>query len=493
MIFFILIYFASYIYILHKNLSLGLSILLFTLPLYLIRFKIFGIFPSTFLEIHILLCFSFWFLTKTNFKNFLKDLQKQDKKNTFKKYLKQLKENRKKRPAYPFTREIITVLLISYFSFLFSGQSIKAFGIWRAYFFEPLLVYILILNIFFKEINNQKKDKLVIFYEKIFFPLTLSASFLSLLAIIQKLSNKFIINNYWHFEAQRITSIFPYPNALALFLGPIFFLTCGYFLYLHFSPKDNKKKLYLYKIACIVEILIIGIAICLSQSKGALLSISISFGLFAFLINKKSRIFILIIYIIFGMIIFQNPNLKNKTQELFFLKNLSGEIRKQQWRETKDFLQDNYYNFFFGSGLANYQNKIKSYHQEGIFYNFYKDPDFKRKIVIFDEHYKKKHWQGVEIYLYPHNFFLNFWVELGFFGMIIFTWILLRASVLNFSYFRKENTNTRFLALGTFFALQTILIHGLVDVPYFKNDLSILFWILIAYSGIIELIKNSKK
>ena len=29
-------------------------------------------------------------------------------------------------------------------------------------------------------------------------------------------------------------------------------------------------------------------------------------------------------------------------------------------------------------------------------------------------------------------------------------------------------------------ALSAILIHGLVDTPYFKNDLSIIFWVLIA-------------
>jgi hypothetical protein len=31
-----------------------------------------------------------------------------------------------------------------------------------------------------------------------------------------------------------------------------------------------------------------------------------------------------------------------------------------------------------------------------------------------------------------------------------------------------------------------ILVHGLVDVPYFKNDLAVLFWMLIALTTRID-------
>ena len=40
--------------------------------------------------------------------------------------------------------------------------------------------------------------------------------------------------------------------------------------------------------------------------------------------------------------------------------------------------------------------------------------------------------------------------------------------------------NDKALSLGLIGALVYIYIHGLVDVPFFKNDLSILFWILLA-------------
>ncbi len=36
--------------------------------------------------------------------------------------------------------------------------------------------------------------------------------------------------------------------------------------------------------------------------------------------------------------------------------------------------------------------------------------------------------------------------------------------------------------LGVLLALVGIVIHGLVDVPYFKNDLSLEFWVLLGVS-----------
>ena len=34
--------------------------------------------------------------------------------------------------------------------------------------------------------------------------------------------------------------------------------------------------------------------------------------------------------------------------------------------------------------------------------------------------------------------------------------------------------------LGVLLALIAVIVHGLVDVPYFKNDLSLEFWTLVA-------------
>ena len=79
-----------------------------------------------------------------------------------------------------------------------------------------------------------------------------------------------------------------------------------------------------------------------------------------------------------------------------------------------------------------------------------------------------------QAFQYPHNIFLNFWVEMGFFGVALFLWI-------SFVYLKiLSKHGNDFLAVGLFGALVYIFIHGLVDVPYFKNDLSAEFWVFLA-------------
>jgi len=80
--------------------------------------------------------------------------------------------------------------------------------------------------------------------------------------------------------------------------------------------------------------------------------------------------------------------------------------------------------------------------------------------------------------LYPHNIFLNFWLEIGLLGLMAFIWTIV-------SFFRKGfNTlwtnHNSLIQIGIMSAMTCLIIHGLIDVPYFKNDLAVLFWILVA-------------
>ena len=109
---------------------------------------------------------------------------------------------------------------------------------------------------------------------------------------------------------------------------------------------------------------------------------------------------------------------------------------------------------------------------------------------------RARYWQPVEIYLYPHNIFLNFWSEIGLLGAIIFIWLMLKAALIayqSFKYLNQENSSEKYLALGLMSSLICIFVHGLVDVPYFKNDLAVMFWVFIAFIGLIDLSKKTKQ
>ena len=85
--------------------------------------------------------------------------------------------------------------------------------------------------------------------------------------------------------------------------------------------------------------------------------------------------------------------------------------------------------------------------------------------TIFEPYHDAKLY---EIFQYPHNVILNFWVEMGLFGVIAFLWLALVTGKLAW-----QRRNDPFV-LAAFAALLTMAIHGLVDVPFFKNDLAVL-------------------
>jgi O-antigen ligase len=78
---------------------------------------------------------------------------------------------------------------------------------------------------------------------------------------------------------------------------------------------------------------------------------------------------------------------------------------------------------------------------------------------------------------YAHNIFLTTWSEVGLIGMIAFALILFG---LMWRAWRSIDSarDTRPLLWGLFAAWLVFVVHGLVDSPYWKNDLSLEFWIL---------------
>lgn len=448
----ILIFLILFLVLAFKRLDLAVLTTIVALPTYLIRFMI-GPIPTTLLEIMILIVFGVWFLFVgqpwKNFKNF---------KNT-----------KLKKINYPFYLEIILVLIIACASVFTAHLSNSAFGIFKAYFFEPILFFIVLVNIF-----KNKTD-----YRKIIWTLSVSAFFVSVLAIFQRITGLLIANPFWANEAtRRAVSFFGYPNAVGLYLGPIMILVLG----LLFSQATQKSWPSAFlRFTIIISVL----AIFSASSFGALVGLTIAIWLGLIIFNKKTRIIILVITVLFGLVVLSVPRIRDPLISKITMQDLSGQIRLRQWTETKLMLMNG--KLLSGAGLSGYQVAVAPYHQDGLFFNA-------DKLTHFDERLRNssvlraKYWQPVEIYMYPHNIFLNFWTELGLLGMLLFTWIIIKYLYLSAKLFKAtKDKNTKIILLSLFSAMIVIIIHGLVDVPYFKNDLSVIFWLLIAILGIINL------
>ncbi|MFH1255541.1 MAG: O-antigen ligase family protein [bacterium] len=429
-----------------RRIDWAVMLLIAAMPAYLIRFNIFGL-PSTLLEAMIWIVFLAWAVK--NFK----------------------KENEKNKIRYLFDWEIILLLVIALAAAGTAGFSSSSFGIWKAYFFEPALFFIVVMN----AMKGEKGG------EKILSALAVSALAVSALAIYQKITGQLIDNPVWADEnIRRVVSFFGYPNAVGLYLGPIVLAMAGW---LAFAIIRNEKiKAFFISLAIIASV----VSVYFAKSKGALIGVAAGLIAFGLMAGKKMRwAAIAVILVMAGCVFFYQP-VGKLAHDTFAFKTLSGQIRMAGWKDSWNMLKDG--RFLTGAGLANFQNAVKPYHQEGVFVKDAGDPDAQRKLV-FNKDYRDAHWQPLEIYLYPHNIFLNFWSELGLAGALLFVWIIGKFFAVGIRNLQQSPKN-KYLAIGLICSMIAIIVHGLADVPYFKNDLAAMFWLLAAMMSLINLENN---
>ncbi len=388
-----LIYFLlafAYAGISWMNSRIGLILLVAVLPSYLLRFELFGI-PSTLLELLVLGFLLTWILKNRS----------------------QIKELFKLPELLKLA--IILFVIAGIIGIGVAPDTLSALGTFKAYLLEPILLFLIVRL----ELLNKRVSA-----NDLFAALGLSAIILSLVAFAQKLTG-LGIPAPWDIEG-RVTSVFDYPNALGLYLGPIIVIAL-------LKIKDRKNWM-LWIPAAVFSIR----AITLSQSEAAIVAV-IATILLAGLVHCRTRIFAIAITALLLVAVLLSPALQSKLT----LQDYSGGVRLSQWEETTEMLRSNW---VFGAGLNGYPEALEPYHTA--------------------THY--------EIFQYPHNFIFNIWTELGILGLIAF--VVLTLAILKTTH-RSSLIAHRYIA---FFALIEITIHGLVDVPYFKNDLAILTWVLIA-------------
>lgn len=299
-------------------------------------------------------------------------------------------------------------------------DKIAALGLWRAYFLEPIMVFFMLADLV-----RTKNDK-----RRILFSISILLTFLAAWAAGQYFLG-WDVPAPWNMPPAgiRATGPFPYPNALALFAVPAAALCFVYLI----SPPFR----LLYALGFLAGL----ISTILARSNGGLIALAAAVFM-ALILNTSTRRYALAAALALGITIFAVPSFKSAAEKQILFKEWSGKVRLVMWKETRQMLANRP---ILGAGLGAYPAAIKPYH--------------------------KATW--MEIFQYPHNILLNLWSEVGLLGVLAFSWIL-------FNWLRHGKK----IALPI---VAAILIHGLVDVPYFKNDLAVLFWLLIAVTMPLEL------
>jgi len=413
-------------YVSWRKLPWGVSLICLILPSYLIRTKIYSI-PTTMLELSIYAVFSIW-LFRYGFSRIYHELVQKTCIHFF--------TSRALRLLMP----IILLFIACIISVYISPDKRMALGVFKAWFIDPLILFFLILKLI-----KTKKQILMIIWS-----LLLSASVLSIYGIIEK------IFSFGLPASGRVNSVFIPANYLSLYIGPIICLAIGMLIWEYGKKIKTSCALYLILLSLLVVCII---ALFLTRSYGGWFGVGVGLGFIFFLLKfKRKWIYLILIGVIaltFIALDFQTPKFRCAVG----LEKSCGSLysRIGIWETTWQMIKEHPIS---GIGLA----------FEPVYQQYIKLSSFKLAPPLASQ---------------PHNLYLAFWAETGILGLIAFLWIL--TFFFKSLIFKKHPSFfTRSLSVGLSSAMVCILAHGLVDVPYWKNDLSYLFWIIVGMGIIIS-------
>jgi len=306
-------------------------------------------------------------------------------------------------------------------STLTSADLSTSAGIWKGWFLAPLVLCLVVVN----SIENKNQIK------NIFSFLTLSGVMVSLIALFYYFTDDLTYDN-------RLRAFYLSPNHLAMYLSPILILS----FYLYFSFKKNIYKIFLF----LAQFLIL-ITIYLTYSYGAWLALLITLIFVLFLGKNKKKLLFVIGFFVLILILFCIFQINNqKFQGIFDLSYPAFGSRlaiwQSAWEITKDYP-------LLGIGPGMFQKYYLDYQ---VMFEFYPE------------------WAVPQ----PHNLFLAFWLQAGLLGLIGFVWLMVK--FFGTSFFKKQDPLFMILLAVIIY----VLVHGLIDTPVWKNDLAILFWLVIS-------------
>jgi len=305
-----------------------------------------------------------------------------------------------------------------------SGNYSIGLGIIRGWFLAPFLFAFLANKI----IKNKKRA---------YYSLYLSAFFVSAIALAYKISGVVTYDG-------RLQAFYNSPNYLAMYLAPAIIIGILELNSWKFQELSSRRK----KLFLVCSFLFILVSLFFTYSYAAWVSVALAIAIVFLLNNKFSKKYLIIFFSIFLVLIFLLKD-TTKFNDLVNLNNRSSlASRMMIWNSAGKILKDNY---MIGIGPGNFEAKYLEYQK-------YFPPYLQWAVP------------------HPHNLYLTFWLSAGILGLVSFLAIL---------YLFFKNVETRHCLVSTEMGCIAsavviyFLLHGLVDTTYFKNDLAVVFWLMI--------------
>lgn len=321
---------------------------------------------------------------------------------------------------------ILTGILISTFK---SSDLYMSLGIVKSWFVLPIMFFVVAAD--YLKTEKQKNSVLKIWI--------LSGALTAVASLIYYLGGELTHDG-------RLKGFFLSPNHLAMFLAPVFIITIWFLNIFKWGSSRNKIVKYFLITG------LLGGGIFLTKSLGVIIAVLVALLLFFYknIRGKKNKIIPALIVLFF---------LLSALYFLFSVKDFSDRSslasRFMIWRSAIEILNDN---AILGIGPGMFQDKYLAYQ-----YKF--------------EPYLE--WAVPQ----PHNIFLAFWLQTGLLGIVGFLWLVI-------IFFKNTWSKTDKFAVLSVALITYFLIHGLFDNLYWKNDLAVMFWLIIALS--LENKNNSK-
>ena len=308
-----------------------------------------------------------------------------------------------------------------------------SFGILKGWFFDPLLLVLLLTSLE----NN----------EDVLNPKSVAAyGLIGAGTIIAAYGIYDYIFGYT-FETGRLDAFYTSPNYAAMFLGPALVVSLAML---------KQKWESRYKIPLIITTSLIFIALLMTRSFGGYVAILISLLIGTAVSNLavRWRAALASALIIAAGLALMAGAIQLSGHYNNFYRVGSWQIRNELWRAAAAMIKQKP---LTGVGLGYFQRELPRLRVSR--------PDlFQLKSELLKFHL-------------PHNLYLTVAAESGVLALLGFVWFVGQWLYLARRSYKMTN---EIIILGYLAAMMVILVHGLVDTTYFKNDLAVLFWLIIS-------------
>ena len=338
----------------------------------------------------------------------------------------------------PLSIAIALILSGAILSTIFSSDLRTSAGILKGWFFDPLIFSFIVLNAL--KIKEQIKNLLFWF--------AASGTVVAIMGLFYYFMGRLTFDG-------RLGAFYLSPNHLAMYLAPCFLAI----FYLMVAASGKAAK-YLW----IFGLFSTALALYLTYSYSTWLGVLAGLIFFNFIfLRAKMKIWGgvgLIILIIFLFCLQLNSP---KLQNLIESPRSSFQSRIMVWQSAILMIKNNP---IFGIGPGMFQEYYLNYQK-------YFSPYLE--------------WAVPQ----PHNLFLAFLLQTGLIGFTGLIWLLVRFFRSGFTRIATRiNADTALILMSV---MVYTLIHGLLDTTYWKNDLSVIFWLIISLMIIVEAKNTPKK